>query len=211
MSKQFFKIIALTQKSLLGISIALLAFGPVALLIWGYLLPMSVIGIFYTVSLVSVTFVMSIRPLADIANDVPQIRALVILRKGFGVLSASIIVTFLLAKLIEPESVYLASVLTPAYWSLNSFSLFAHLGDITGVILLITSNTFSKRILGPWWKRVQKLAYIYFYAGALYEMLALQSTFAMIAMGMVTVLVLIAWVKKRFEKVIAPATTNVAA
>lgn len=211
MSKQFFKIVALTQKSLLGVSIALLAFGPVALLIWGYLLPMSVIGIFYTVSLVSVTFVMSIRPLADIANDVPQIRALVILRKGFGVLSASIIVTFLLAKLIEPESVYLASVLTPAYWSLNSFSLFAHLGDITGVILLITSNTFSKRILGPWWKRVQKLAYIYFYAGALYEMLALQSTFAMIAMGMVTVLVLIAWVKKRFEKVIAPATTNVAA
>lgn len=211
MSKQFFKIVALTQKSLLGISIALLAFGPVALLIWGYLLPMSVIGIFYTISLVSVTFVMSIRPLADITNDVPQIRALVILRKGFGVLSASIIVTFLLAKLIEPQSVYLASVLTPAYWSLNSFSLFAHLGDITGVILLITSNTFSKRILGPWWKRVQKLAYVYFYAGALYEMLALQSTFAMIAMGMVTVLVLVAWVKKRFEKVIAPATTNVAA
>ncbi|MDQ5928010.1 MAG: hypothetical protein QG633_448 [Patescibacteria group bacterium] len=211
MSKQFFKIIALTQKSLLGISIALLAFGPVALLIWGYLLPMSVIGIFYTISLVSVTFVMSIRPLADIANDVPQIRALVILRKGFGVLSASIIVTFLLAKLIEPESVYLASIFTSAYWSLDTFSLFAHLGDITGVILLITSNTFSKRILGPWWKRVQKLAYVYFYAGALYEMLALQSTFAMVAMGMVTVLVLIAWVKKRFEKVIAPATTNVAA
>jgi len=204
MNKRFFKTIALLQTSLLGISIALLTLGPVALLVWGDALPFSVIGVFYTISLVSVMLVMSIRPLADIANDVPQIRAMVILRKGFGVLSASIIVTFLLAKIIEPESVYLASILTPAYWSLDKFSLFAHLGDITGVILLITSNTFSKRVLGPWWKRVQKLAYVYFYAGALYEMLALQSTFAMVAMGIVTVLVLIAWVKKRFEKVIDP-------
>ncbi len=206
MGKRFFKTIAFIQQSLLGISIALLALGPVALLVWGDLLPFSVMGILYTISLVSVTLVMSIRPLADIASDVPQIRALVILRKGFGVLSASIIVTFLLAKIIEPESMYLASIFTPAYWSLDKFSLFAHLGDITGVILLITSNTFSKRILGPWWKRVQKLAYIYFYAGALYEMLALQSTFALIAMATVTVLVLIAWVKKRFENVIDPVT-----
>ena len=208
MNKLFFKAIALLQKSLLGISIALLAVGPVALLAWGDRLSFSVMGILYTISLASVALVMSIRPLADIASDVPQIRALVILRKGFGVLSASIIVTFLLAKIIEPQSAYIASILTPAYWSLDRYALFAHLGDITGLILLITSNTFSKRILGPWWKRVQKLAYVYFYAGALYEMLALQSTFAMVAMGIVTVLVLIAWVKKRFEKVIVPTTTN---
>lgn len=206
MNKRFFKTIALLQQSLLGISIVLLAFGPVALLVWGNLLPFSVMGILYTISLIAVTFVMSIRPLADIASDVPQIRALVILRKGFGVLSASIIVTFLLAKIIEPQSVYLASALTPAYWSLDRFSLFAHLGDITGVILLATSNTFSKRLLGPWWKRIQKLAYVYFYAGALYEMFALQSTFALVAMATVTVLVLIAWVKKRFENVIEPVT-----
>ncbi|MCC7196558.1 MAG: hypothetical protein IT356_13475 [Gemmatimonadaceae bacterium] len=208
MNKRFFKTIALLQQSLLGISIVLLAAGPVALLIWGDLLPFSAMGILYTISLASVALVMSIRPLADIASDVPQIRALVILRKGFGVLSASIIVTFLLAKIIEPQSAYIASILTPAYWSLDRYALFAHLGDITGLILLITSNTFSKRVLGPWWKRVQKLAYVYFYAGALYEMLALQSTFAMVAMGVVTVLVLIAWVKKRFEKVIVPTSAN---
>lgn len=206
MNKRFFKTITVIQESLLGISIALLAFGPVVLVVWGHLIPFSIIGALYTLSLIAVTLVMSIRPFADITNDVPQIRALVILRKGFGVLSASIIVTFLLAKLIEPGSTYLSSMLTSTYWSLDRYALFAHLGDITGIILLITSNTFSKRILGPWWKRVQKLAYVYFYAGALYEMLALQSTFAMVAMGIVTVLVFVAWVKKRFEKVIDPVT-----
>lgn len=208
MNKRFFRTIAFVQEGLLGVSVALLAFGPVALLVWGDMLPFSVMGTLYTISLVSVTLVMSIRPLADIASGVPQIRALVILRKGFGVLSASIIITFLLAKIIEPESTYLASIFTPAYWSLDRYVLFAHLGDITGLILLITSNTFSKRILGPWWKRVQKLAYVYFYAGALYEMFALQSTFAMVAMGVVTVLVLTAWIKKRFEKVIVPNLAN---
>jgi DMSO/TMAO reductase YedYZ heme-binding membrane subunit len=61
-------------------------------------------------------------------------------------------------------------------------------------------------MLGPWWKRIQQLAYVYFYAGALYEMFALQSTVAMVAISLVTVTVFVAWAKKRFESILAPLT-----
>jgi len=147
--------------------------------------------VLYTLSLAAATFVMMVRPLADIFGW-RWLRSLVILRKGFGILSASIIIGFLLGKIVMHGDVYFAQMLTTEYWSLYKFKLFAHLGDISGVILLATSNKFSRRSLGKWWKRVQKLAYVYFYSGALYEILALQSFFAIVAMLSVSLVVMLA-------------------
>lgn len=150
----------------------------------------------YTLSLAAATFVMVIRPLADIF-EWKWIRSLVILRKGFGILSASIIVGFLLSKIIIHGGGYITGIFSLEYWSFAQYKFFAHIGDVTGVVLLMTSNNLSKQILGVWWKRIQKLAYVYFYAGALYEVLALQSFFAVVAISVVTALVLLAAIKNR--------------
>ncbi|QQR82838.1 hypothetical protein IPJ70_01870 [Candidatus Campbellbacteria bacterium] len=198
-TKLYLDFIQKLQTLTLGISIAVLLTLPILLSFFPSLVPKTAWGMLYATSLACVFFVMVIRPLADIFSNTPWIRALVILRKGLGVLSASIIVSFAFSKIILTGTDYFTAMFTPAYWSLANYGLFAHLGDWAAIPLLITSNKFSKRVLGVWWKRIQKLAYVYFYAGALYELLALQSTFAFVALIIVTLLVLIAFVKNQFK------------
>lgn len=82
---------------------------------------------------------------------------------------------------------------------MEKYALFAHLGDITALILLITSNNFSKKILKKNWKRVQKLAYLYFYSGAMYVFLSYGDIFAAISMVVVTILVIIAFFKNKIK------------
>ncbi len=196
--KVFFTAIAYLQTCLLAISVLILIGIPSIRVFWDFLLTNSVITLLFTISLASVFFVMAIRPLADIFSRIPFLRPLVILRKGFGVLSASLIVSLMLAKIVTDGSGYLYGFLTDDFWRIESYAFLAHLGDVTGVILLITSNTFSKKLLGKNWKRIQKLAYVYFYAGAVYELLAFGSSLAAVALVTVTTLVLIAWYRNHF-------------
>jgi DMSO/TMAO reductase YedYZ heme-binding membrane subunit len=199
------------QTTLVGGSVLYLMSMPTVLAYYPSLLPPNIITTLFLISLLSVTFVMSIRPLADILMGVKFIRPLVILRKGFGVLSASIIVGFILSKmLVYGFSAYIANIGTPTYWSLDRYALFAHLGDLSAIILLITSNNFSKRMLGFWWKRIQKLAYVYFYAGATYEWLAFNSTVALGAIILVTILVVTAWRFNARRRAVAAAAPRIA-
>ncbi len=196
-TKKYLASIQYLQTALLVISICAMLFLPLLLVFAPNIIPSGITILFYTISLAAVFFVMAIRPLADIFPRATWLRALVILRKGFGVLSASLIMVFVFQKIIQSGGAYFASILTPAYWSLSKYALLAHLGDLSSVPLLITSNKYSKRVLGPWWKRLQKLAYVYFYAGALYELLALHSMLALVALVLVTALVVIASAKNR--------------
>lgn len=149
----------------------------------------------YNISHIAVVFVMLIRPLADIFFITRWIRPLVILRKGVGVLSASIVVSFIFSKIIMDAQGYFAAFLTAKYWSMTNYALLAHLADISAIILLITSNNFSKRILGLWWKRIQKLSYVFFYASSLYVYLSLGDTKLLYSMTAVTIATLIAFIQ----------------
>jgi DMSO/TMAO reductase YedYZ heme-binding membrane subunit len=151
----------------------------------------------YTLAHISLFLVMIIRPLADLLPKVRFIRPLVILRKGMGVFSASIIVSFIIAKLITDPVGYLASMATYQYWSLDGFALFAHAADIAAILLLVTSNNFSKRILGPWWKRIQKLSYVYFYGSSIYLLLAFGDTTMIFYLTIVTLFTGLAYIQKR--------------
>lgn len=185
------------QNIVIAISLLLLAFIPIAIQIFGYGFDFK--GALYLISLSVVVFVMIIRPLADVTGWL-WLRRLVILRKGFGILSASIIVGLLINTLVTPESTYLSSLLTPAYFSLNRLVLFAHMGDWSGLILLLTSNTFSQRVLKRNWKRIQRLSYVYFYAGAIYEAFTIGSLFALYTLLVVTNLTALAWAVNRLRR-----------
>ena len=157
-------------------------------------------GMLFIVSFTAAVLLMIIRPVADIFDEQRWLKKYIALRKGLGILSASIIVGFMIQSIIAPDSVYLASLLMARYYSLTNYALLAHIGDLSGLILLLTSNRWSQRILKGNWKRVQKLAYPYFYAGGLYEALYLNSAFAIFAMFVVTGLVLFAWTVKRLSR-----------
>lgn len=183
--KTYIRLIRLVQRVLLSVSVAMLALLPAYMTFTDGLAEQSYLTLF-TAAHAAVFFTMAIRPLADIFTKNRFIRPLVILRKGAGVFSASIIVSFLLAKLMVDPAGYVSSVATNAYWSLAGYALMAHLADISAIALLITSNDFSKRVLGKWWKRVQRLSYVYFYASSLYVLLALGDAWALLPILSVT-------------------------
>ena len=208
--KTYFKIIKYLQETLLGISIMTMMVLPILIVFYPKLITSDVNANLYSVAHVFLLFVMLIRPLSDIFNKVKWLRPLVILRKGTGVMSASIIVSFILAKLMIDPSGYLASFSTYKYWSLVNYALFAHLADISAVILIITSNNLSKRILGSRWKKIQQLSYIYFYASVSYLYFSYGDINYLYAIIIVTMITYIASVRNK-KRLIKNSVSTVAA
>lgn len=196
-SKAYFAFIAHLQEALLWVGVATLLVLPVLAAYLPELLPDTLIPFLFALSLTAAFLVMSIRPLADLFPGIAWLRPLVILRKGFGVLSAAIIVAFMLSKVMLGGMDYLAGYFAPHRWAIANGAILAPLGDWSALILLATSNRFAKRILGKGWKRVQKLAYVYFYAGALYEWLLLGQAYAFWYLLIVAGLSIGAYVGKR--------------
>lgn len=191
--KLYFTSIKLLQQFFLGISICIMILLPLLLVFVPEELTEETILRIYDISHFSVFLVMLVRPLADIFIKNKWIRPLVILRKGVGVLAASIVVSFIFAKLIIDPVGYLQAFGTLEYWSAQNFTLFAHLADISAVILLVTSNNLSKRLLGAWWKRVQKLSYVFFYGSALYVFLAFGNSLLLYSMIIITTVTVLAY------------------
>lgn len=192
------KILRIIQNIIIGLSLFILAILPLLIAFGNEYVKLE--SILYQLSFLAVFLVMLIRPLADIFPRVKVLRKLVFLRKGFGIFSASIIVGFVIGDIISPDSQYLASMFTAEYWSLENYMFFAHIGDITAFILLITSNNLSMMLLKRHWKQIQKLSYVYFYTGGIYKTFAADSTFAMIAMIIITVVTILAFILNKRKK-----------
>lgn len=192
--KTYFSIIKTIQSTMLAVSILLLMVLPSMLALFPGVLD---VMIWYFVAHVCLFFVMMIRPLADIVPGGRLLRPLVILRKGIGVFSASIIVSCIIAKIIVDPVGYFAAMGEWSYWSLSNLALCIHLADISAVLLLITSNNFSKKVLGSWWKRVQRLSYVYFYGSSLYLFFILGDTVVVWYLVAVTIVTSIAYLRNR--------------
>lgn len=177
------------QKILIRIGIFLLVTLPLGVFFDGW--PASIVNSLFQASFFAVFLVMSIRPLSDVTGII-FLKRLVILRKGFGVFSASIIVGLMLQRILISPAAYFESLL-----SVSHYALFAHVADLAGLILLVTSNVFSQRLLRSNWKRIQRLSYVYFYAGGIYEAFALDSMFALYAILAITNITALAWLVKR--------------
>jgi len=197
--KTYFTLIKISQTALLAISILMLATLPGGIVLYPNYVNNDLL---YFLAHTSLFLVMIVRPLADLMPGVIFVRPLVILRKGMGVFSAAIIVSFILAKIIIDPVGYLSDFGTTAYWSMTNLALLAHLADISAVLLLVTSNNLSKRLMGPWWKRLQKLSYVYFYGSGLYVVFSYQDIIVLDYMIVVTVLTLMAYIVKTKKEVV---------
>lgn len=195
--RTYISTIKYTQQFFLGASIAVLVFLPMTLVLYPEVLNINLI---YFLAHTTLFLVMAIRPLADLFPKITYIRPLVILRKGIGAFSASLIVSFILSKLIIDFSGYVSTVTASSYWTLENLALFAHVADFSAILLLITSNNLSKRLLGSNWKRLQRLSYVYFYASGAYVVLILQDYLVLVFMVVVTILTVLAYLKNKARK-----------
>ncbi len=198
--KKYFTFIAYTQNTLMTISVLILLTLPFALAFFPETLTPARTAVLYSISYFVLLFVMSIRPIADLLPKNRWARPLVILRKGAGVFSASIIISIIFSKIIIDPQGYFAAWITPAYWSLASYALFAHLADIATFLLLITSNKLSKRVLGRWWKRIQRLSYVYFYGSSIFIYATYSDTHMLYYMIFITTLTTLAFLKNYYKR-----------
>jgi len=205
--KIYLKIIKFLQQFFLGISIIIMLALPIVLALYPEGLSEETVLNLYDISHVAVFFVMTIRPLADIFSNIKWIRPLVILRKGVGVLAASVVVSVIFSKLIVDPLGYLSAFGTTNYWSLHNYALVAHLADISAILLIVTSNNLSKKILGAWWKRIQRLSYVFFYASSLYVFLTFGKVSLLYAMGIVTFVTVLAYFMNKKRKNLKLQTT----
>ncbi len=193
----YLKIIKYIQEILLVISIGAMMFLPLMITFRPDIITNNIVTNLYLVAHIFLFFVMIIRPLADIFINTKWIRPLVILRKGTGVVSASIVVSFILAKLMMDPTGYLGSLMTLNYWSMVNYAVLAHLADLSALVLIITSNNLSKIILGDNWKKIQQLSYVYFYGSVLYVYLSYGRLYLLLALIIVTLLTFISFLIKR--------------
>ncbi len=193
--KTYFAFINQLQEIALAVSILILCTLPAILVLKPDWITDGAYFWLYAIAHFFLFLVMLIRPLADILRGATWLRPLVILRKGFGVLSASIVVSFILAKIMIDVSGFFSSFATTNYWSLTNLALLAHLADISAVLLLVTSNKLSKQVLGKNWKRIQRLSYVYFYASAIYVFFILGESHVMAYLIIVTFFTVLAWLR----------------
>ena len=195
--KIYLTFIKYIQEIFLAISISIMAILPIVLVFYPDTISTAINQNLYLISHIVLFFVMMVRPLADIFTETKWIRPLVILRKGTGVLSASIIIAFILAKLITDPITYFANMGTWAYWSMTDYAVLAHMADISAILLIITSNNLSKKIMGSGWKILQKLSYVYFFGSSLYVYLLYGNVELVVAMTMVSTVTFIAFIKNK--------------
>lgn len=195
--KTYLATIQFLQKFFLSISILIMLLLPLVLAFVPEMLSESTILRLYDISHMAMFLVMLVRPLADLFKEVTLIRPLVILRKGVGVFSASIVVSFIFAKIIMDPVGFFTSLSTKAYWPLEHFAVLGHLADISAIILLITSNNFSKKVLGGMWKKIQKLSYVFFYASSFYVYLSYGNMSVLYSIIIITSITLLAYLRNR--------------
>ncbi len=156
-------------------------------------------NLLWDLSLYSVFILMCIRPLRDLFPKLKFAR-LMPLRKNLGIFSAMIVVSFGAVHYFNLGPSFFAEYFSFAYWSFQNSLFWAHLGELTGFILLITSNKFSMKILKINWKRIQRLSYVYFFSGAWYVFASFDKTFGFIAIVIVSVLTFIAYIKNKDKR-----------
>lgn len=121
----------------------------------------------------SVVFVILIRPIADLFPKLLLFRKLLIWRNGLWILSSAIILSYFWLNIYTNYSYYGTTVLQSfdSYFTAKMWigkNIFPRLSEVTALILFVTSNNFSQKLLGKNWKRIQKLAYVYFLSGWIY-------------------------------------------
>jgi hypothetical protein len=117
-------------------------------------------NLLWDISWWAVVFVMLIRPLSDLIPRLWILFRLNHLRRAFWILSAMVVVTALWYKFYwSPD--FLFNYFWVENWS-NWQKVLSRLSELTAIVLLLTSNDLSQKILWWNWKKIQRLSYIYF-------------------------------------------------
>ena len=102
-----------------------------------------------------------LRPLSDIFPEFKILKRVLPLRKEVGILCGTLAIAhsigFFLNKGISLENWFVGA----QYWDMSQHFFWGILGFIIAVVLTITSNTFSIKLLKRNWKKLHKFTYLF--------------------------------------------------
>lgn len=108
------------------------------------------------------------RPLRDILPRLGILKKIVALRKEIWIISGVFIVTHSVWFFLNAKMSLLTWFTNPDYYNLTNLFGWWMIGMYIGIILTITSNKFSQKLLWKNWKRLQRLTYLFFIFGAIH-------------------------------------------
>ncbi|MBT4917375.1 hypothetical protein HN709_01150 [Candidatus Peregrinibacteria bacterium] len=112
--------------------------------------------------------VMLVRPLADVFPRIKIFRTLVLLRQEFGVMSALLLMAHFVGFAMMKDGGVIGVLMSPTYWDLKRFFGWGMLGLVFVIPVLLTSNKWAMIKMKKWWKRIQKLSYVFFIFGGVH-------------------------------------------
>ena len=153
-------------------------------------------------------FVMMIRPTANLFPQAKWLGTWIAARKEMGIFSAAIVLSFGVSKYAEWGMVqFLGTYFSLEFWRFPEPVFWGRIGELAAVPLLLTSNLWSQKKLKKNWKRIQRLSYLYFFAGSYYVWAAFGSERDLVFMILVVIFTALAAAKnrriwpKKFQKI----------
>jgi DMSO/TMAO reductase YedYZ heme-binding membrane subunit len=113
-------------------------------------------------------FILAIRPVSAVFPKIGLLRSLVPFRKETGILCAALALSHGAGFYISNQFPIVSSFFDFTFWTFNDNQGYAHLAGLTAIVLLITSNRWSQILLKRNWKKLQKLAYVFFLTAGLH-------------------------------------------
>lgn len=117
------------------------------------------------------TFVMLIRPLAQVFPEFKILFTLMCLRKELGIFAALAFIAHYIGYVTLIHSSFFEFIQNSKNWTLNTTIGWGILGMTFSIAPLLTSNNFSLRFLKKYWKKIQRLSYLLFFTGAIHIVL----------------------------------------
>jgi len=106
--------------------------------------------------------ILALRPASQIFVDFKILKTLLPLRKELGIFCGSLGIAHSIGYFLNAEISLPAGFLDPQIWDVSQNYFWGMIGFLIAVILTLTSNIFSMKLLQKYWKKLHKLTYLFF-------------------------------------------------
>ncbi len=116
-------------------------------------------------------FILFLRPLSDIFTDLKILKSLLAFRKELGILCGSLGISHGIGFFLDNKTPLSEWFQADYLWDFQQHYFWGVLGFFIVIILTLTSNIFSVKVLKKYWKKMHKLTYIFLLVVAIHIVL----------------------------------------
>ena len=161
------------------------------------LFPVTSSNIYWEIAMYAATFTLIIRPIYDFFPGSDVLRALLKWRKGIGLISSGIVISFWLSRNVSLTDITpLLNYFSATKWNFTVENVLERTTEITALTLFLISNKWMVLHFNKLWRQLQKLAYVYFLSAAILLTVVHEKTYGLVCL-ILFFAIYQAWIYKR--------------